>query len=128
ARDDQSTPATGVSAATELVGDDVDVVMGGWNSPVTLAIQPILVRGGVLNITTIPQNSSILGGADDAAIRMNAGNAVGGYVAAQYLTEELGAQSIGMLLQNDAYGKDAGEFLKQNLPDGVDIATTQEFA
>lgn len=127
-KDDQSTPATGVSAATELVGKDVEVIMGGWNSPVTLAIQPITVRGKVLNVTTIPQNSAILGGVDDNAIRMNAGNAVGGYVAAQYLGETLGAKDIGMLLQNDAYGKDAGEFLKKNLPSGSEIATTKEFA
>ena len=56
-RDDKSTPATGVSAATDLVSEGVDVVMGGWNSPVTLAMQPVLVRGKVLNITTIPQSS-----------------------------------------------------------------------
>ena len=127
-KDDQSTPASGVSAATELVGDGVEVVMGGWNSPVTLAIQPILVRGKVLNITTIPQNASILGGADDAAVRMNAGNAVGGYVAAKFLTETLKAKKIGMMLQNDAYGKDAGDFVKKNLPDGAKIADEQLFA
>lgn len=127
-KDDQSTPATGVSAATELIGKKVDVVMGGWNSPVTLAIQPILVRSKTLNITTIPQNSAILGGADDAAVRMNAGNAVGGYVAAKYLSETLGAKNIGLLLQNDAYGKDAGDFLRKNLPSGAKIATEQKFA
>lgn len=127
-KDDQSTPATGVSAATELVGDGVEVVMGGWNSPVTLAIQPILVRGKVLNITTIPQNASILGGADDAAIRMNAGNAVGGYVAAEFLSKNLKAKNVGLLLQNDAYGKDAGDFVKKNLPSDVKIATEQLFA
>ncbi len=128
AKDDQSTPATGVAAANDLVSQKVDVVMGGWNSPVTLAIQPILVRGRVMNITTIPQNSAILGGADDAAVRMNAGNAVGGYVAAKYLTGTLGAKRIGLLLQNDAYGKDAGERLRKNLPAGVEVATEQVFA
>lgn len=127
-KDDQSTPATGVSAATELVGEDVDVIMGGWNSPVTLAIQPIVVRSDTLNITTIPQNSSIIGGADDAAIRMNAGNAVGGYVAARFLSETLDAKKVGLLLQNDAYGKDAGDFLSKNLPSSSKVVTTQEFA
>ena len=127
-KDDQSTPATGVTAANDFVSQKVDVVMGGWNSPVTLAMQPILVRGGVMNITTIPQNSKILGGVDDAAVRMNAGNAVGGYVAAKYLTGSLGAKNIGLLLQNDAYGKDAGERVRSNLPAGVKVATEQSFA
>jgi len=126
-RDDKSEPAAGVSAATDLVNEGVDVVMGGWNSPVTLAIQPILVRSDVMNITSIPQNASILGGADDAAVRMNAGNAVGGYVAAKFLTEELDASNIAMMLENDAYGEDAGKYLEKNLPDDASIATTQKF-
>lgn len=126
-RDDQSTPATGVSMATELAGEGVDVVMGGWNSPVTLAIQPVLVREDILNITSIPQNASILGGADDAAVRMNAGNAVGGYVAATYLAETLGAKRIALLLQNDAYGTDAGAFVKQNLPEDVEVVAEEMF-
>lgn len=126
-RDDQSTPATGVSMATELIDEGVDVIMGGWNSPVTLAIQPITVRAGVLNITSIPQNASILGGADETAIRMNAGNAIGGYTAAAYLSEEVGAERIAMLLQNDAYGIDAGEFVKKYLPDDVQVVAEEKF-
>ncbi|GAA1422584.1 ABC transporter substrate-binding protein [Agrococcus citreus] len=126
-RDDQSTPATGVSAATDLVEEGVDVVMGGWNSPVTLAIQPVLVRADVLNITSIPQNASILGGADPTAIRMNAGNAIGGYTAATYIAEELGAQRVAMMLQNDAYGIDAGAFVRQNLPDSVEVVSEELF-
>jgi branched-chain amino acid transport system substrate-binding protein len=125
--DDKSTPADGVTAANQLVGKHVDVVMGGWNSPVTLAIQPILVRAGVLNITTIPQSSAIIGGADPDAIRMNAGNTVGGYVAAEYLAEDLGAKKIGMMLENDAYGEDAGNFVEKNLPSGVKVVTKQKF-
>lgn len=126
-RDDQSTPATGVSAATDLVDEGVDVVMGGWNSPVTLALQPVLVRADVLNITSIPQNASILGGADDTAIRMNAGNAVGGYSAASYISESLGAKKVALMLQNDAYGIDAGNFVKQNLPSDVEVVSEELF-
>jgi branched-chain amino acid transport system substrate-binding protein len=126
-RDDQSTPATGVSMATELIDEGVDVIMGGWNSPVTLAIQPITVRADVLNITSIPQNASILGGADETAVRMNAGNAIGGYTAAKYLSDTVGAKRVAMLLQNDAYGLDAGEFVKKNLPDDVDVVAEEKF-
>ena len=127
-RDDQSTPAAGVSAATDLVNEGVDVVMGGWNSPVTLALQPVLVRADVLNITSIPQNASILGGADDAAIRMNAGNAVGGFTAASYISKTLGAKTVALMLQNDAYGIDAGKFVKKNLPSDVKVVGEELFA
>ncbi|MCU1628199.1 MAG: transporter substrate-binding protein [Pseudonocardia sp.] len=128
AKDDQSNPANGVSAATELAGGGVAVVMGGWNSPVTLAIQPVLVRSGILNITTIPQNATILGGADPDAVRLNAGNGVGAYVAGQYLTTRLGAKSVGLLLENDAYGNDIGKLLAEQLqPAGVTVASQQAF-
>lgn len=125
--DDKSTPADGVTAANQLASKHVDVVMGGWNSPVTLAIQPILVRAGILNITTIPQSSAIIGGADPDAIRMNAGNQVGGYVAAQFLSSEVGAKRVGMMLENDAYGEDAGDFLEKFLPKDVKVVTKQKF-
>jgi len=52
-RDDESTPAVGVSRANEMIAEKVDVVIEGWNSPVTLAMQPILARGGILDITAV---------------------------------------------------------------------------
>ena len=45
-KDDESTPAVGVSRANEMIAEKVDVVIEGWNSPVTLAMQPILARAG----------------------------------------------------------------------------------
>lgn len=127
-RDDESTPASGVSAANDLIAEGVSVIMGGWNSPVTLAIQPVTDRADVLNITTIPQNASIIGGADPTAIRLNAGNAVGGYAAGQFIVNELGAQRVAMLLQNDAYGNDAGMFLTETLQElGAEVVATEKF-
>lgn len=127
-RDDQSTPASGVSAANDLIAQGVSVIMGGWNSPVTLAIQPVTDRADVLNITTIPQNAAIIGGADPTAIRLNAGNAVGGYVGGQYIVNELDGQRVAMLLQNDAYGNDAGTFLTETLQElGAEVVGTEKF-
>src|SRR5882757_538165 len=129
AKDDQSNPATGVSAANEMASEGASVVMGGWNSPVTLAIQPVLTRAGILNITTIPQNASILGGADPDAIRMNAGNTVGAYAAGEYIGETLHAKRVGLLVQNDAYGNDAGALVGQRLRSmGVQVVSEQKFA
>src|SRR5690606_27717466 len=45
-RDDESTPAVGVSRATELISAGVSVIIEGWNSPVTLAMQPVIARAG----------------------------------------------------------------------------------
>lgn len=130
-RDDESTPAVGVTAANELAREGVDVVMGGWNSPVTLAIQPVLVREEILNITSIPQSSEIIGGADPNAIRLNAGNQVGGYVAAKHLGEELDAKEIAVMYENDAYGIDGVDQFKESLaeiaPDAK-IVADEKFA
>lgn len=128
-RDDQSTPATGVSVANDLISQKVDVVMGGWNSPVTLAIQPVLVRAGILNITSIPQNSTIIGGADPTAVRMNAGNLVGAHVAAKFIADDLGAKKVALLVENDAYGNDAAAGVRAELePRGIKVVTEQKFA
>jgi branched-chain amino acid transport system substrate-binding protein len=130
-RDDESTPAVGVTAANELAREGVDVVMGGWNSPVTLAIQPVLAREEVLNITSIPQSSEILGGADPNALRLNAGNQVGGYVAAKHLGEEVGAERIAVMYENDAYGLDGVKQFRESLseiaPD-AEVVADEKFA
>jgi branched-chain amino acid transport system substrate-binding protein len=54
-RDDESTPAVGVSRASELIGEGVSVIIEGWNSPVTLATQTVIARAGVLDITAVPR-------------------------------------------------------------------------
>lgn len=130
ARDDESTPAVGVSAANQLVQEGVDVVMGGYNSPVTLAIQPVLHRAGIFNVTSIPQATEILGGGDPDAVRLNAGNKVGGYSAAKYLADEVQPQRIAALIQNDAYGNDGLAQMQDSLselaPD-AEITATQKF-
>ena len=61
-RDEESTPAVGVLRATALVSAGVAVVIEGWNSPVTLAMQPVLSRAGVLDITAISKADAILSG------------------------------------------------------------------
>ena len=52
-RDDESTPAVGVSRANDLLGQGVSVILEGWNSPVALAMQPVIARAGVLDIVAL---------------------------------------------------------------------------
>jgi branched-chain amino acid transport system substrate-binding protein len=82
-RDDESTPAVGVSRATELMSLGVSVIIEGWNSPVTLAMQPVIARGGVLDITAISKADPILSGeGNPLAIRLNSSNSQDGAVIA----------------------------------------------
>src|SRR6267154_2527468 len=74
-KDDESTPAVGVSRANEMIAEKVALVIEGWNSPVTLAMQPILARAGILDITAVSKSDLILSGeTNPLAIRINSSN------------------------------------------------------
>jgi len=107
-RDDESTPAVGVSRATELAAAGVAVVIKGWNSPLTLAMQPVLARAGILDITAISKADVILSGeANPMAVRLNSSNSQDGAVIANYIVNIAKARRIAFLTQNDAYGNGA---------------------
>jgi len=131
ARDDESTPAVGVAKANELAAMDVAVVIEGWNSPVTLAIQSVLARAGILDITAISKADGILASASNPlAIRLNSSNAQDADVLVQYLAHTMKSGRIGFVTQNDAYGNGAQQgieagFKKAGL--GYEVATTQKF-
>jgi branched-chain amino acid transport system substrate-binding protein len=85
-RDDESTPAIGIAKANELTAAGVAVVLEGWNSPVTLAMQSVLARAGVLDITMISKADAILASASNPlAIRLNSANSQDAAVIAKYL-------------------------------------------
>src|SRR6201994_1366060 len=131
-KDDESTPAVGVSRANEMVAEKADVVIEGWNSPVTLAMQPILARAGVLDITAVSKADLILANdANPLAIRINSSNGFDAGVIAKYVVETLKAKKVAFLTQNDVYGNGfqtavEAEFKKLNF--AGEIVTTEKFA
>lgn len=130
-RDDESTPAVGVSKANELAGLGVAVVIEGWNSPVTLAMQPILARAGVLDITAISKADGILTSASNKlAVRLNSSNAQDSDVIAKYLAGKSKAGRLAFVTENDAYGNGAQAGIEAALKrEGAtgEIATVQKF-
>lgn len=120
-RDDESTPAVGVSRANELIAQGVSVIIEGWNSPVTLAMQPVIARAAVLDITAISKADPILSGeGNPLAVRLNSSNSQDGAVIASYIANTK-ARRIAFLTENDAYGTGAqasieGELKKLNYP------------
>jgi branched-chain amino acid transport system substrate-binding protein len=116
ARDDESTPAVGVSRANELASAGVSVVIEGWNSPVTLAMQPVLSRAGILDITAISKADPILSGeGNPLAIRLNSSNSQDGAVIADYIANRVKAKRIAFMTQNDAYGNGAQASIENEL-------------
>jgi branched-chain amino acid transport system substrate-binding protein len=115
-KDDESTPAVGVSRANELIAEKVDVIIEGWNSPVTLAEQPVIARANILDITAVSKADPILSGEGNPyAIRINSSNALDAAVLARYVIQTSGAKRIGFLTQNDAYGNGAQAVLEQEM-------------
>lgn len=107
-KDDESTPAVGVSRANELIADKVDVILAAWNSPVALAMQPVIARANILDITAVAKADPILSGeGNPLAIRINSSNGQDAGVIARALLQTLGAKRIGFLTQSDAYGNGA---------------------
>ena len=107
-RDDESTPAVGVSRATELASAGVAVVIEGWNSPVTLAMQPVLSRAGLLDITAISKADAILSGkGNPLAVRSNSSDSQHGAAIGNYIANIAKAKRIAFLSQNDACGNGA---------------------
>jgi branched-chain amino acid transport system substrate-binding protein len=130
-RDDESTPAIGVAKANELAAAGVAVVLEGWNSPVTLAMQSVLARAGILDITMISKADAILASASNPlAIRLNSANAQDAAIIAQYLGSKTKKARIVFVTENDAYGNGAqqgieAEFKKAGLD--YTIAQTLKF-
>ena len=115
-RDDESTPAVGVSRATELASAGVAVVIEGWNSPVTLAMQPVLSRASVLDITAISKADAITSGeGNPMAVRLNSSNSQDGGVIANYIVNIAKAKRIAFLTQNDACGNCAQASIEAEL-------------
>jgi branched-chain amino acid transport system substrate-binding protein len=131
-KDDESTPAVGVSRANEMIAEKVDLVIEGWNSPVTLAMQPILARAGVLDITAVSKSDLILSGeTNPLAIRINSSNGFDAGIIAKYVVETLKAKKVAFLTQNDVYGNGfqtavEAEFKKLNFTG--EVMMTEKFA
>ena len=131
-KDDESTPAVGVSRANEMIAEKADVVIEGWNSPVTLAMQPILARAGVLDITAVSKSDLILSGKSNPyAIRINSSNGFDAAVIAKYVVNTLKAKKVAFLTENDVYGNGfqsavEAEFKKMDFPGQV--VATEKFA
>lgn len=107
-RDDESTPAVGVAKANDLIAQGVSLVIEGYNSPVTLAIQPVLARAGVMDITVLSKADGILSGnGNKQAVRMNSSNAMDSAAIAEWLMKTAKAKRIAFATQNDAYGNGA---------------------
>jgi branched-chain amino acid transport system substrate-binding protein len=99
-----------------MVGEKVALVIEGWNSPVTLAMQPVLARADIMDITAVSKADPIVAGTvNPYAVRLNSSNGQDGAVIADILANHLGAKRIGFLTENDAYGNGCQQVIEEEL-------------
>ena len=130
-KDDESTPAVGVSRANELVGEKVDVIFEGRNSPVALAMQPIISAANILDITCSAKAEAVLSGKGNAqAIRIISSNEIDAEALAGYVIDIKKASRVAIMVQNDAYGNDFRQLIETRLkaaPRPIEIVASEKF-
>ncbi|MBI3370171.1 MAG: ABC transporter substrate-binding protein [Betaproteobacteria bacterium] len=107
-RDDEATPAKGVIAARELIfKEKVAVLFGGLDTPVSLAIVPIINQeklpfmGPWAAGTPITQN----GANPNFAFRVSAVDEIVNLAMLQYAQKTFNAKNCGMILVNNPWGE-----------------------
>jgi branched-chain amino acid transport system substrate-binding protein len=107
-RDDEATPAKGVIAARELVfREKVTVLFGGLDTPVSLAIVPIVNENKVPFMgpwaagTPITKN----GAKENYVFRVSAVDEIVNKAMLQYSQKTFNAKSCGMILVNNPWGE-----------------------
>ncbi len=107
-RDDEATPAKGVIAARELVfKEKVTVLFGGLDTPVSIAIVPIMNEAKVPFMgpwaagTPITKN----GAKDNYVFRVSAVDEIVDKAMLQYSQKTFNAKNCGMILVNNPWGE-----------------------
>ena len=107
-RDDEATPAKGVTAARELIfKEKVAVLFGGLDTPVSLAIVPIANENKVPFMDPWAAGTPITknGAKDNYVFRVSAVDEIVDKAMLQYAQKTFNAKNCGMILVNNPWGE-----------------------
>ena len=131
-RDDKSTPPKGLTAARELVfKEKVAVIFGGIDSPVALAMVPLLNKEKVPHMAVWAAGTGITrnGANPNYIFRVSAVDVLVDVKLLQYANEKFGAKKAGLILINNPWGesneKGLTEAVKTNT--AIQIAGVEKF-
>jgi branched-chain amino acid transport system substrate-binding protein len=130
-RDDESNPAKGQTAAQELIDKEgVSILFGGIDSPVSLAIVPIVNQAHVpfMGVWAAATNVTRNGADPNYCFRVSAVDVLVDRALIKYAMTKFGAKKPGLMLVNNGWGESnfsgltaAGEAA------GVKLAGTEKF-
>ncbi|MEM9906854.1 MAG: ABC transporter substrate-binding protein, partial [Cyanobacteria bacterium P01_D01_bin.44] len=130
-RDDESTPAKGVAAVRELIEQEkVAVVFGGLDSPVSLAMLPVIheletpYMGVWAAATGITRNDFD----PNYAFRVSANDNIVDNFLTRYASEENNATKVGLVLINNPWGESNQKGFEQWAPEyNLEIVGIEKF-
>ncbi|MEJ0096624.1 MAG: branched-chain amino acid ABC transporter substrate-binding protein [Methylocella sp.] len=112
--DDGADPKQGVSVANKFVGDQVNWVVGHFNSGVTMPASEIYVENNILDITPGSTNPKITERGLDTVFRTCGRDDQQGAVAAKFLSSQTG-KKIAIIHDKTTYGKGLADETRKNL-------------
>jgi branched-chain amino acid transport system substrate-binding protein len=111
--DDVSDPKQGVSVANKFVGDGVKLVVGHFNSGVTMPASDVYAENGILFITPSATNPKITERGLWNAFRTCGRDDQQGAVAAEYIVKNLKDKKIAVVHDKTTYGQGLADETKK---------------
>ena len=131
-RDDESAPPKGLTAARELASrEKVAVIFGGIDSPVALAMVPILNREKVPHMAVWAAGTGITrnGANPNFIFRVSAVDVLVDVKLLDYAAKKYGAKKVGLILVNNPWGESNEKGLAEAVKTrtGMEIVGTEKF-
>ena len=130
-RDDESAPPKGLIAARELIAEDVAAVFGGIDTPVSMAMVPVLNKEKRIYMGIWAAGTAITrnGANPNYAFRVSAVDALVDVKLLKFAHQKFGAKKAGLILINNPWGQgnEKGLQAASKADPSVEIAGVEKF-
>jgi branched-chain amino acid transport system substrate-binding protein len=130
-RDDESTPPKGLIAARELISEDVAAIFGGIDTPVSMAMVPVLNKEKRIYMGVWAAGTGITrsGATPNYAFRVSAVDALVDVKLLKFAHQKFGAKKAGLILINNPWGQgnEKGLQAASKADPSVEIAGVEKF-
>jgi branched-chain amino acid transport system substrate-binding protein len=130
-RDDESSPPKGLIAARELISEDVAAIFGGIDTPVSLAMVPVLNKEKRVYMGVWAAGTGITrnGATPNYAFRVSAVDALVDVRLLKFAHQKFGAKKAGLMLINNPWGQgnEKGLVAASKADPSVEIAGVEKF-
>ena len=123
-RDDESSPPKGLLAARELMSENVAVIFGGLDSPVSLAMLPAINKDKhiYMGVWAAATNITHNGANPNYAFRVSAVDALVDVRLLKFANQKFGSKKAGLMLLNNPWGQSNEKGLTAAAKDNTAIA------